>query len=240
VFAVLCIISDIHGNLEALESVLAEGDSRGVDEWICLGDVVGYGANPNECVDLIRERCSVVLLGNHDEAAATDADLSRFNPWAARAALWTRHTLEPTRKAWLAERPLRHESGDATYVHSTPLTPERWRYIMHQSDADANAHAFNTPLCFVGHSHTPGVFDVRTRAKSTVARAIVNVGSVGQPRDADPRACMVLLPTEMKKPTRHAIEIEFVRVGYDIKGAQVRIIAAGLPTELATRLALGL
>jgi len=231
----LAIISDIHANLEALDATFAAGMKLGVDEWICLGDVVGYGANPNECVERVAALCSVVLFGNHDEAAIGGMDLSWFNPWAAEAAQWTIGALTPDSRKFLSERPYRHETGLATFVHSTPVAPEEWNYVLRQSDARAQATGFATPFCFVGHSHCPGVFPVDPVEATSEPRHLINVGSVGQPRDGDPRACMVVL-TEAQDSEP---DIRLVRLKYDVEAAQRKIIEAGLPEMLARRLEVG-
>ena len=228
------IISDIHGNLEALEAIVAEGTRLGVKEWFCLGDVVGYGANPNECLDLVREHCEVVIKGNHDEAAVQDDPATSFNPWAAEAVRWTRQALTHESKRYLWTQPLRHETDLATFVHATPIAPEMWHYILNDADAQANATGFSTPLCFVGHSHQPGAYLIREETEA-LPRYVVNVGSVGQPRDGDPRACMVVV-----RAAEDGRDVEFVRVDYDVAAAQRKIRAAGLPEVLAERLALGL
>lgn len=231
----LGIISDIHGNLEALDATFAAGAKLGVDEWICLGDVVGYGANPNECVQRVALLCSVVLFGNHDEAAIGGMDLSWFNPWAAEAAQWTIKALTPESWEFLSDRPYRHETSSATFVHGTPIEPEAWNYILDERDARAQATGFMTPLCFVGHSHVPGIFPVDPAQGNDEPRSIINVGSVGQPRDGDPRACMVVV-TETEEG---AASVRFVRVAYDVGTAQRKIVEAGLPEVLARRLAVG-
>lgn len=229
------VMSDIHGNLEALRAVLARGAELGADDWVCLGDVVGYGADPNECVDLVSRLCGVVLLGNHDEAAISDDDLSWFNPWAAEAVLWTRRTLEVRWRQYLAERPLRHEDPIATYVHGSPVRPEAWHYVLTRRDAERESTGFSTPLCFVGHSHQPDAYELPPASESSTPRYLINVGSVGQPRDGDPRACFVTLDVRTDGTT----QVKFERVAYDIPAAQRKIRAAGLRETLATRLEMG-
>ncbi len=230
----LGIVSDIHGNLEAFEAVLVEGFRRGVDRWYCLGDVVGYGADPNECVDLARECCAVTLLGNHDEMAVESADASTFNSLAAEAIAWTRRTLTDASRSFLTGLPYRHEEGAATFVHAAPNDPGGWGYIDDEIAARKNAAGFSTRVCFTGHSHCPAVFDVSAE-NAPAKRRIVNVGSVGQPRDGDPRACLVLMDEQGDED-----DAEFVRVEYEIDRAQSKIVGAGLPGGLAMRLALGM
>ena len=231
-----CIISDIHGNLPALEAVFREGERLGADEWICLGDVAGYGANPNECIELIRSRCDVCLLGNHDEAAREDSSVPSFNPLALEAILWTRSELTASSRDFLSTLPLRHETESATYVHSTPVRPEAWRYIRGYSDAQEYAEGFTTRFCFVGHSHVPGAYSVSI---DSVPKMLVNVGSVGQPRDGDPRAAFVVVRWDTEKPATNKPSMELIRTGYDVEEARRRILDAGLPRTLGDRLLAG-
>lgn len=231
-----CIISDIHGNLPALEAVLRESERLGADEWICLGDVAGYGANPNECIDLVRSRCDVCVLGNHDEAAREDSSVTSFNPLALEAILWTRSELTASSRSFLSTLPLRHETEGATYVHSTPVRPEAWHYIRSDSDAQAYAEGFTTRFCFVGHSHVPDVYSV---GSDSAPKTLVNAGSVGQPRDGDPRAAFMLVRWEREKPASDKPSIELIRTGYDVEEARHRILDAGLPRLLGDRLLTG-
>jgi len=235
-------ISDVHGNLEALEAVLREVDSRRPDRIVCLGDVVGYGASPNECLDLVRERCDVVLLRNHDAAASGGPEAARFNIYARVAAEWTSKTLTRENREFLQKLPLTSIEGSSFCVHASPATPRDWEYLLDRFDAEPQFAYFTEPVCFIGHTHQPAVYmadpsgckqlpleGVRLDPKR---RYIVNVGSVGQPRDRDPRACFLVLHDGSG-------EIEYVRVPYDVEGAQARIRAAHLPEVLATRLATG-
>ncbi|HEY3156963.1 MAG TPA: metallophosphoesterase family protein [Candidatus Eisenbacteria bacterium] len=236
------LLSDVHANFEALEAVLKVADERGAGRILCLGDVVGYGASPNECLELIRDRCQLVLLGNHDSAASGGPEAARFNPNAKAAAHWTARTLTPDNRDYLRSLPLTKKMDPYLYVHASPAAPRDWEYIFDRFDAEPQFQFFSEPACFIGHTHQPAIFErsssgciylppTRLLFHST-HRYIVNVGSVGQPRDRDPRACFVLL----HEP---AGEIEFVRVPYDIEAAQEKIRAARLPLVLASRLATG-
>ncbi len=236
------LISDVHANLEALQAVLKVADERGADRIFCLGDVVGYGASPNECLKFVQERCQIVLLGNHDSAASGGPEAGRFNPNARAAALWTAKTLTPDHRDYLRALPLSQRVEPFFYVHASPAAPRDWEYIFDRFDAEPQFQFFSESACFIGHTHQPAVFE-RTASGCTslpptrlqfdpARRYIVNVGSVGQPRDRDPRACFLLLHDTSG-------EIEFVRVPYDIESAQEKIRAAHLPPVLATRLATG-
>lgn len=236
------ILSDIHGNLEALRAVLADAADR-ADAVLCLGDVVGYGADPDPCIELVAARCLVVVAGNHEYAVAARLDLEWFNPYARAAAEWTRARLDDDACAWLAALPLVGEVGDATLVHASPSHPEDWDYLLEAEDGYAAFPAFATRLCFVGHSHVPAVWAQgswgREHEKGPVeivieagCRYVVNVGSVGQPRDRDARAAYVLWDVEGRRVTLR-------RVPYDVARARQKILDAGLPRFLADRLADG-
>jgi len=236
------IISDIHGNLQALQEVLALVEHLKVSWIICLGDIVGYGGDPSACIDLVRRKCSGVILGNHDAAAVGLTSISFFNPVAAAAALWTRKVLTEEEKSYLSQLPLRQQFDDFEIVHSTPDQPQIWRYLMIEEDAEPLFNYFRKPILFYGHTHLPMVFekgeegvrlyeasDFKLQAQSSY---IVNVGSVGQPRDGDPRASFAVYDSTEK-------EVSFYRVPYDIHTAQRRILDNGLPSLLAARLEYG-
>lgn len=238
-------VSDIHSNLEAFEAVLQ--DAGGVDETWCLGDVVGYGADPNACVDLLRSRPHRCIAGNHDWATLGILDLRDFNQEARAANLWNRQQLSPETLAYLDGLPETLMIGPFTLAHGSPCNPI-WEYILAASTAQAAFECFSTPYCLVGHSHTPIVFrldrpdipgewpamQVPVDGPVTLGtdRLIINPGSVGQPRDGDPRASYLILDTE-------ALSIEHRRVAYDIEKTQAKMLALGLPTRQATRLAYG-
>jgi len=236
------LLSDVHANLEALQAVLQIVDERGADRILCLGDVVGYGASPNECLDLIRELSDMVLLGNHDSAASGGGEAARFNPNAKAAALWTAKVLTPQNREFLRGLSLTRPIDPYLYVHASPAAPRDWEYIFDRFDAEPQFQFFTEHACFIGHTHQPAIFERSSSGCVSlpptqlrfdpVHRYIVNVGSVGQPRDHDPRACFVIL-------TEPEGKIEFVRVPYDIETAQEKIRAQNLPPVLAARLTTG-
>jgi diadenosine tetraphosphatase ApaH/serine/threonine PP2A family protein phosphatase len=238
----LAIVSDIHGNLEALEAVIADIGARAVDDVVCLGDFVGYGASPNECVERLRPRISGAVLGNHDAAAIGRLSLGDFNSDAATAARWTEQSLSADTRAYLEALPYTIERGAALLVHASPLEPGAWHYVLSPMDAAEEFEAFEQPICFIGHSHFPGTFervgeDMRYSRLGEIAtlegrRYIVNVPSVGQPRDSDPRAGYALWDDARGI-------VQQIRLEYDVEAAMQRIRDAGLPPFLAERLRWG-
>lgn len=236
------ILSDVHANLGALRAVLADAADQ-VDAILCLGDVVGYGAEPEGCIELVAERCQVVVAGNHEHAVAGLMALEWFNPYARAAAEWTRERLDDDHRTWLASLPLVREWEEATLVHASPRHPDEWQYVIAAEDGFRAFASFTTRLCFVGHSHLPGVWvegswgrrhhlgpvDV---AIEPGCRYLVNVGSVGQPRDRDARAAWALWDAEAKR-------IRIRRVPYDVTATRARIVTAGLPAFLGDRLGQG-
>ncbi len=233
------IISDIHSNLPALEKVLEDIDNRGIDEIFCLGDIVGYGANPRECLALVRERCTKVVAGNHDLGVVGKADLSRFSTSAKIAAEWTADILDFDERKYLAELPLKLELGDVCLVHASPREPANWDYLNFKSMLPGQFASFDGKICFVGHSHYPLVWndfgekiipDNRGAFQlDEGTRYIANAGSVGQPRDGDPRTGYVLFDDTKR-------EITFFRLNYDIERAVSELKKNGLPERLASRL----
>lgn len=240
----LALISDIHGNLEALEAVLSDIETAGVDGLGCLGDIVGYGADPQACLERVRAASPLaVVQGNHDAYAADDREIVGFNPLAYEATLWTRSQLSTEQRQWLASRPLEANIWeDVALVHSSILDPERWDYVRFLRDGVLALAAQSRRYCFFGHTHVPMAFRrlddtveqfTDTRYDTSVGdRWLVNVGSVGQPRDGDWRAAWTLLDED-------AEVIELRRVTYDLERCMGKIIEAGLPARLAERLALG-
>jgi diadenosine tetraphosphatase ApaH/serine/threonine PP2A family protein phosphatase len=234
------IISDIHANLEGLQAVLAHAVGQGVDDYVCLGDIVGYNADPGACVDVIRGmprlRC---LLGNHDAMAVGAGPLPGINAMAQAAITWTRRQLDDGHKAWLAALPLVITDADATYCHASLDEPSTWQYVSSPPDAARHFMHQETRVGFMGHSHLMFAWsedgerldrvlsaEVDT---STGDRWLISVGSVGQPRDHDPRAGYALFDHETGLVTQ-------LRVEYDLAAAQRKIVAAGLPPSLADRL----
>ena len=238
------IISDIHGNLEALESVLAEIEKEGVDSILCLGDVVGYGPNPNECVDIIRERTEVTLAGNHDYAPIGKLDVSYFNLWARSAIEWTADKLTQSSVDFLMDLPLKIDLDGFTIVHATPRNPEEWDYINTIGDAALNFPEFSSQICFIGHSHVPMAVHLNEKSDHPLVskknplkikkncRYIINVGSVGQPRDFNPKASFSIYDNKAKV-------YENFRVGYAVAETQRKIRNTKLPEFLAERLGVG-
>ena len=229
----LALIADVHSNREALTAVLREVDRRGADRIVSLGDVVGYGADAQACVDLVRARATVALLGNHDVAVATGNVLGLPEDGKA-AALHNAAQIDDDARAWLASLPLTATIETATLVHATPETPERWL----RADAYPVVHRqfgfFETPVCFAGHQHVPAVTgekvgQLRVRVGG---RFFVVVGACGQPRDGDPRAGVSFFDTE-------ALTHDAVRVPYYVDGAAQSVVDAGLPPSLAHRLKRG-
>ncbi len=261
------IISDVHGNLDALEAVLADASAQGaVDQLWCLGDLVGYGPEPNECVSLLRERGATCVAGNHDWAAIGKMDTADFNPEATEAAVWTGQRLTEENRAYLDGLPetlLAGEAGEFTLAHGSPREPI-WEYLTHVSVARLNFDYFQTPYCLVGHTHVPLIFQrpessekspqYRTVVPSAGTpfalgsqRLIVNPGSVGQPRDGDAKAAYMLYDTGSGKGGGKAkgekVEIggtlTLRRVAYPIAAVQEKMRSAGLPPRLVLRLTYG-
>ncbi len=229
------IISDIHANLEALKKAMTIIEGKHVDEIICLGDVVGYGANPNECIDLVRRVCSTIVLGNHDEAALDPAGPHDFNPIAQKAIEWTAEQLTDESRSFLSSAPMIEKKDNILLVHSSPRSPELWDYVITPDDAIAAIHCFEEKICFIGHTHVPGTFSSSGRAKSISAdeKYLVNVGSVGQPRDGNPMLAFGIFDST-------SWNYELIRSDYDIDGAAEKILNAGLPRELGYRLMYGM
>ena len=261
------ILSDIHANFEALNVVLERCKSEGVEKYICLGDIVGYNANPSECLELIRELDLVACVkGNHDEyASSDDEDMLGFNPHARQAVLWTKSQLNRDQLDWLSRLPMKKtiRGTNITIVHATLDSPDAWGYIFDTHHAADNFSYQFTQLCFCGHSHVPIAFSKKPLTmggENPITEVeewrnppheedeslpesvdifmengwkyLINVGSVGQARNRDPVASFAIYDTDESKITRF-------RLQYDINLAQSKIIAAGLPEKLATRLKRG-
>lgn len=238
------IISDVHSNIEALEAVMARIDQERCDRIVCLGDVVGYGASPDECCNLLRERAVPTLLGNHDAAVTGAMDESYYYQGARHAVQWTRNHLSDENYRWLYSLPYTRVEKDVGFYHSAPVVPSGFFYVVQASEAQAHTQVFDRlrPVSFIGHAHLTLIFGVSERRVFQLepqdlkpngeVRYIVNVGSVGQPRDRDPRACYAVWDHDAER-------LEYVRVAYDIDTAASKIMAAGLDEKFAKRLFIG-
>jgi len=235
------IFSDIHANLEALEAVLADARQRKCTHFVCLGDVVGYNANPHECLERVRELDCPTVKGNHDEQASVSRFPTDFNQLAERAIKWTRDKLTEKDKQWLRDLPFQKQVRDFTIVHATLDTPEQWGYVFNNLDAAASFTYQHTTICFFGHTHVPMVFirDEGVRRElidhvriEPAKKYFINVGSVGQPRDGNWRAAYCVYDVENNL-------VQQIRIKYDLATAQKKVIEAGLPRPLAERLAMG-
>ena len=240
-FMKYAILGDIHSNLEALQNVLADAQAQGVTRYACVGDIVGYNANPVECLSKVRELGAACVRGNHDHYCSHPESLHGFHPLAADVVSWTRKQLTPEQQEYL--RNLRYVASVETFtiVHSTLDMPEQWGYVFDRLEAEANFNYQTTTLCFYGHTHMPLAFEktdsirfgLYTKLKVGLGRKyFINVGSVGQPRDGDPRAAYVVY--DMINNT-----VELRRIPYDIEKTQRKILDAGLPGRIAARLAQG-
>ncbi len=239
------ILGDIHANLEALSAVIEAAQQEGVEAWVQVGDIVGYGPDPSACIDVVRDLGCVTCLGNHDAAALGMLDTSYFNAYAKAAVEWTRQQLRPRDLDYLRSLQLVVERPEFTVVHGTMHMPEHFGYVISQVEAVESLRLQRTFMCFVGHSHVPALYlqrsdgDVDWVCQSELemsvagfAKALMNVGSVGQPRDEDPRAAYAIYDTASKV-------VAIRRVVYDIAAVQQKIRNAGLPEMLAHRLTLG-
>lgn len=236
------IFSDLHSNLEALEAVLQAIKKEGVDQLLCAGDLVGYGADPTACLRLLREKAPQVVAGNHDWAVADRMDLDWFDERAQEAILWTRTALPPEQREYLKGLPLIWKDDQVTLAHGSIHEPDQFHYMLNLETARASLQVQETPVAFIGHTHHPGIFAEEEGNPSFSPSAhislrsgvkyLVNVGSVGQPRDGDPKAAWCLYDTVTRS-------LEIRRVSYPIERTQEKIRKAGLPDLLAERLALG-
>lgn len=236
------IFSDIHSNVEAFEAVISALKTERIDEYICGGDIVGYGAEPGRCIEMAKEISDNVICGNHDLGASGSFDISSFTPSAREAVLWTAGQLKDSDNDYFGALKYVYEDSRIAVVHGSLDEPEEFYYILRARDAVKTFDLMKTRICFVGHTHAPAIFrksgkDVSVlREKNTNMENkdlyIVNVGSVGQPRDGDPRACYAVFDADKKY-------VEIKRAPYDIEKAQRKIRAAGLPPLLADRLSEG-
>jgi len=233
------IISDIHANLEALSTVLRALSLEKIDRYLCVGDIVGYGAEPEQCIERTLELDPVVVQGNHDIASADLSGINSFNDIAREAAIWTHKKLSEKYKQLLKKLPLVYKNRFLTMAHGTLHEPQNFHYMLDRHAAILSFDNLKTKICFVGHSHVPGIFTYKgdlpeyfysqTLKLEKSKKYIANVGSVGQPRDGDPRACYCIYDKKNSS-------LEIRRVAYNVKKAQKKILAAGLPPYLAHRL----
>ncbi len=236
------IFSDIHANWEALESVLRAFKKENIDSYFCVGDVVGYGANPGECIKAVQDIRAVCVAGNHDWAVVNKTDIRYFNAMAKAAVEWTKRSLNKEERNFLEKLELVYRSDDFILVHGTLQEPQFFHYLIESIQAKEMFALMDRNVSFVGHSHMPGIFiEKGNRIQYTLSaevtlesqsRYIVNVGSVGQPRDGNPKPSYCIFDTKEKT-------ISIKRINYLIEEAQKKIIAAGLPVFLASRLAVG-
>jgi len=237
----IAIFGDIHSNMEALDAVLNDSEKREVSAYVCVGDVVGYNANPSECVDRLREIKCHTVKGNHDHYCSNNAPLHDFQPVAAEVVKWTRQQLSDEHKEYLQGLPLVRKQDGYTLVHSTLDAPEHWGYVFDVLEAESHFNYQSTTVCFYGHTHQPVLFEKQVRTVRSAfikvrvelgRKYFINVGSVGQPRDGDSRAAYAIYNLASR-------EIEIRRVEYDVEAAQAKIHAADLPERLAARLGAG-
>ncbi len=237
------IISDVHANLEALKAVSEKLREEDFDSLLFLGDSIGYGPNPNECIEALREEATVLIAGNHDWASIGLTDIAYFNSHARTAIEWTTGVLSDENRAFLKKLPIAKslKHNNIYIAHSTPKEPEQWHYLLTSRDAYINFQFFTERICLIGHSHQPFIVEQNPEGEVSVYedsvhfkegyRYIVNAGSVGQPRDGNPQASYALL---------HENFIEIKRVSYDIVLTQKKMRGAGLPSALINRLSRGI
>ena len=235
------LISDVHANLEALTAVLEEIESMDIDNIFCLGDAIGYGANPEECAKIIQGKCDICLMGNHEAAVVGNLDISYFTQYAKDAALWTRNNVSEETLNWASNLPLISTMHNFTLIHGSLYQPEMFNYVQTIADAEYNFNVLQTDILFLGHSHQPLAFFNTEPMTYTLGpeieldnsdKVIVNIGSVGQPRDENPLSCFAVYDTEENL-------VELFRVEYDYETTAKKILAAGLPEALAIRLSIG-
>jgi len=235
--------SDVHANLEALEAVVGDFEKQKLDKIYFNGDAVGYGASPNECLQLIHKVADKTLMGNHDYAALGLLDTSYFNQYARESIEWTKNALVNGSHEIMANFYLVYKYEDFHIVHSTPKDPESWNYVLNLSEAEENFNYFSRKICIIGHSHRPVIIkkfgdrhcfihnDTQVNIEDDF-KYLINIGSVGQPRDGNPDACYLIYDTQTKKA-------ELRRVPYDVNKSQQKLRKVGLSPYLAERLALG-
>ncbi len=237
------IFSDIHSNLEALDAVIEVYHKEDIDKYLCIGDVVGYAANPKECIAKVKMLAMITVAGNHDQASVGLSSTDYFNPLAKEAIFWTERNLDEQSRSFLAGLPLVYKNEDLTLVHGTLDEPCDFNYMTDGSIAFKTFELLETEICFVGHTHIAGVFikskhsHIRYQEDNNIDikeenKYIINVGSVGQPRDGNPKAAYCIYDTDKKN-------VQIKRINYDIQSAREKIITERLPRFLGERLLMG-
>lgn len=236
------VFSDVHSNLEAFEAAVESFKKEKIDKYFFVGDLIGYGAQPHECISLLKSLKAVMVAGNHEYGVIGKLPLAWFSDNAKEGILWTQGVLEDSDAEFLSSLPLLYNSDDITMVHGSLYNPEEFEYIVSRESAERTLFSSQTKFCFIGHSHLPFIcykkgfamevahsLEMGTEESSSY---LINVGSIGQPRDGDPRGSYCICDTSLKT-------VKIKRVSYDIEAAQKKIIGAGLPRFLAERLASG-
>jgi len=237
------IFSDIHANLEALNTVIEAYRKEHIDKYLCIGDIVGYAANPKECIEIVKTQAIITVAGNHDWASVNLFPTNYFNPLAKEAIYWTERNLDQQDRYFLEHLELIYKNDDLTMVHGTLSEPQDFEYMVDGEDASMAFELMENNICFVGHTHVPGAFikskdaNIAYRNASDIDikkedKYIINVGSVGQPRDGNPKAAYCIYDTVKKN-------IQIKRISYDVTAAGRKIIQGGLPSFLADRLLSG-
>lgn len=240
---IIAVISDIHGNLEALTAVLKDIENTKAEQIHCLGDVVGYGCNPKECLELVSKNCEIKLVGNHEFMVMNLVSEKNCNSIALKSLKWTQDQLTDYEMTMLEEFELERTIENFHFVHASPHEPDEWNYILDPVQADLAFKALKTNYCFVGHSHVPLICVERTEELPRIKtghdfvmdedyRYIINVGSVGQPRDNDPNSCYITVDTD-------SLDIKYHRIEYDVSKTQQKMTQAELPEMLVDRLSVG-
>jgi predicted phosphodiesterase len=227
------VISDIHSNLEALEVALSKIKIIGYDEIICLGDIIGYGPNPNECFEIISDLTDKIICGNHEEAVLFPSYLNRMSDFAKESMTWTIQQLKRKFIEYITKMDKRIEFADMLFVHANPSMSDYWDYIYNANDAERYFPFFHKKICFVGHSHIANTYKEELLAKDREPKWIINVGSVGQPRDKNSSLSFGVFDTDKW-------EYKNYRFDYDFKITAQKIEDAGLPRFLGDRLSLGI
>ncbi|MFC1564322.1 metallophosphoesterase family protein [candidate division KSB1 bacterium] len=237
----IAVISDIHSNLEALSTCIEYIEKQeGVNYIAALGDIIGYGSDPSECISIIRNKTEFSILGNHDSAVAGITETSYFNYAARSAVMWTKGQLSDDEIDYIRSLPYSENRDSILFVHSSPGQPEEWKYVFHEDDFTEEFQYLSEMICFIGHTHIPGIYSDNGKLPHSNGpvnldpkeKYIINVGSVGQPRDGDPRCSFGIFDNEEDT-------FEIIRLEYDALKTREKIIDRGLPDYLGERLLMG-